>query len=468
MFKSLMSRLPRDSDYPERQFRLESFTRVLEGRLYDHLLYDFHQERLIGTGEHIPIRDRRPCVRSGLCKTVVDHSVSLLFAEGQFPQISCEDTFTCEVLRALIRETHLQAVLLEAATQGSVGSVAIRWRILRGRVFFEVLPSQFLTPTWQEEAPDTLASIRQQYKVKGHVLQAQGYESITVPQADYWFCRVWDDQHETWYVPWLVSEPTNSPQIDASRSVTHGLEFVPWVWIKNLPGGSGVDGACTFESAIDTVMEIDYQLSQAGRGLKYSSDPMLLIKEPAHADSALLKGGTDALIVDKEGDAKLLEIQGGAASAVLEYVRYLRELALESLQGNRAHADRLSAAQSGRAMELLNQPLIWLADKLRLSYGEGALLSLLRQVVAASQKYPLTIQGHSVGALSASALALRWPPWYAPTATDREQDGRTLTLLTQSGLLSRQTATQILAQTYDIEEITQERARVTPFEETKP
>ena len=36
-------------------------------------------------------------------------------------------------------------------------------------------------------------------------------------------------------------------------------------------------------------------------------------------------------------------------------------------------ADR--AAQSGRALELMNQGLIWLADNLRVSYGEGALLA---------------------------------------------------------------------------------------------
>ena len=37
-------------------------------------------------------------------------------------------------------------------------------------------------------------------------------------------------------------------------------------------------------AAIETKIEIDYQLSQAGRGLKYSSDPTLLIKEPATSE----------------------------------------------------------------------------------------------------------------------------------------------------------------------------------------
>ena len=69
-------------------------------------------------------------------------------------------------------------------------------------------------------------------------------------------------------------------EIDEARSVQHGLGFVPMVWIRNLPGqsstGDAVDGACTFRAAIETQIEIEYQLSQAGRGLKYSSDPTLV------------------------------------------------------------------------------------------------------------------------------------------------------------------------------------------------
>ena len=147
------------------------------------------------------------------------------------------------------------------------------------------------------------------------------------------------------------------------------------VWVRNLPGpsstGDPADGACTFRAAIETQIEIDYQLSQAGRGLKYSSDPTLLIKEPATTDNEIIKGAGNALVVTEKGDAKLLEIGGTASAAVIEYVRTLREFALESVHGNRANADRLTAAQSGRALELLNQGLVWLADNLRTSYGEA-------------------------------------------------------------------------------------------------
>ena len=281
-------------------------------------------------------------------------------------------------------------------------------------------------------------------------------------QAEFWFMREWTAAQEAYYEPWkVVKDATDkapaSPTLDASRTVTHKLGFVPVVWVKNLPGGDTTDGGCTFpDEAIDTGIEIDYQLSQAGRGLKYSSDPTLLIKEPAYSDGTMVRSASNAITVNEKGDAKLLEINGTAVTAVLEYVRGLRELALETMHGNRANADKISAAQSGRAMELMNQALIWLADKLRISYGEGALLSLLIMILKAADKIPLVFKdGTKVGKIELPAgqqLALRWPAWYQPTASDMQQVAQTLQALVNTGIISRQTAIKVIAAQYDIED----------------
>lgn len=457
MFDTICALTPADPDYPARTARLEMLTRVLEGRLYDVLPYAFHDERGAG-GEYIPLRRRRPSVRYPLARIVVDDALSLVFGEGHFPALECADTRTRTVLADIARDSALNKAMLEAALRGSVGSVAILLRVLRGRVFFDVLPSLFLTPVWRADAPDTLASVTECYKVSGAQLAAQGYADID-PAAIYWFQRCWDDQAETWFVPCPVrlGRPV---QVDAARSVTHGLGFVPLVWIKNLPGGDGIDGACTFRPAVEIGVEIDYQLSQAGRGLKYSSDPTLLIREPAGLDSEMVRGAGNALVVSEKGDAKLLEIGGTAAAAVIDYVRFLRELALEGVHGNRASADRLSAPQSGRALELMNQGLIWLADNLRVSYG-GALLQLAEMIVRASAVYPLQVRGAAIEPLAAGArISLRWPRWYPPDAEDRARDAATLKTLTEAGQLSRETAVKSIADVYDIEDVAAELALI--------
>jgi hypothetical protein len=444
MFETICDTVPADGAMPARVRRLDILRRVLDGTIYDGLPYQFHEERN-GAGEYVPLRMRRPSVRYGLCRVVVEDSVALLFSAAHFPTVECADPELMNTLADIVRETRLNAVMIDAAIRGSVGSVAVLMRVLRGRVYFSVLESLYLTPLWDVLAPDTLSEVTEKYQVKGADLAAQGYKNVDSGTV-YWFQRVWDAVGETWYLPWAVNDPAAVPMVDKARSVTHGLGFVPLVWIRNLPGGDGVDGACTFRAAIETNIEIDYQLSQAGRGLKYSSDPTLLIKEPATSDSEIVKGAGNALVVSEKGDAKLLEIGGTACEAVISYVRTLREFALEAVHGNRASADRLTAAQSGRALELMNQGLIWLADNLRISYGDGGVLALLNMVMRASGVFPLTVLGQTVPALDATQrLTLRWPRWYPLSADDRLKEAQAVATLTDAGQLSQASGVKILA-----------------------
>jgi hypothetical protein len=462
MFETICNLIPRDPQYPARARTLDILKRVMDGKLYDVLPYQFHEERGAG-GEYIPLRNRRPSVRYALCRIVVEDSVSLLFSEGHFPTIDCSDGTIRAAFADIAKESRLNLTMTEAAIRGAIGSVAIVIRVLRGRIFFDVLDTTYLTPEWDPQEPDTLLRVTEKYKVPGALLASSGYK-IADNAIDYWFTRSWDPQGETWFMPLPVGTSFTA-EIDEARSVVHNLGFVPIVWIRNLPGpsstGDPADGACTFRAAIETQIEIDYQLSQAGRGLKYSSDPTLLIKEPATTDSEIIKGAGNALVVSEKGDAKLLEIGGTASAAVIEYVRTLRELALESVHGNRANADRLTAAQSGRALELMNQGLVWLADNLRISYGEGALLLLARMVLRASQVYRLRVMGREIAAMDPIArLSLNWPRWYPTTADDRQKDAQTLSNLANAGHISRESAVKAIADTFDIEDVPAELARI--------
>jgi hypothetical protein len=462
VFGSIAARIAHDKDLPERAWRIEVLRRVLDGTLYDVLPHPFHDERKAG-GEYIPLRDRRPCVRYALCRTVVEDSVSLLFGEGRFPTIDCADEATREALHDLLIEAGANRVMIDAATRGSVGSVAILLRVLHRRIFLDVLDTQYLTPVWDPDAPDTLVSVRERYKVRGRALRDQGYDIREDElEADHWFAREWTTDDETWFLPMKVGTdgPLEGAEIDISRSIRHALGFVPVVWIRNLPGGEAPDGWCTFRCAVDAQIEIDYQLSQAGRGLKYSSDPTLLIKEPAAPNGEIVKGAGNALVVSEKGDARLLEIGGTASAAVLDYVRTLRELALESVHGNRSNADKVSAAQSGRAMEMMHQPLIWLADRLRISYGQEGLLRLARMIVAAAQMYPIKVQGRLVRLSATASLSLRWPEWFPPTGEDKQQAASTLATLRGAGLISRETAVKDRAPVYDVDHVSAELSRI--------
>jgi hypothetical protein len=492
MFRTIAEKIERDRDYPDRTYTLEVYDRILNGGFYDHLPHGFHQE-ISGAHEYVPLRERRPSVRYGLCRLVVEDSVALLFSEGHFPAAECEDEKIKKALADVIKDLRLNEVMMEAATTGSVGSVALHLRILQQadgrsfRPFVEVKHTGFLTPEYDPAAPSVLRRVREKYKVRGQALKDQGYNiADDATQTWFWFARDWDDKAEIWYLPWKLTataetEGESKPYtIDTARTVIHSLGFVPWLWIKNLPGKlkllefqpgrpssgnirySAIDGACTFAGAIDAMIEIDYQLSQAGRGLKYSMDPLLMIKEPPSPQKdEFIKGGGNALTVSKDGDAKMLEIAGSGFSVVMSYVRALREFALESSHGNRTDPQKLSTAQSGRAMELMNQALIWLADKLRVSYGEGAMLSLLKMVLAAHAKYPLTVKGQKMMAIKPDTeVTLRWPAWYHATAADLQAQAATLSLLSKNSLMSKETAVSALASNYDVEDTKSELAKI--------
>lgn len=456
MYRTIAGRHNKDNDYPERVWQLQIYNSILDGTFYDVLAHEFWQAETDG-GEKILLSQRRPSVRHNICRLVVQDSISMLFGDERFPIIECQDENTLNTMKAIVKETRLNTLMLDAALRGSIGSTAVLMQVLKKRLFFTRLDTWFLTPEWDFWAPDTLTVVTQKYKVKGKDLKAQGY---TIPTEklveDWWFMRRWTTQSDEWYMPWTREQEAQddfAPTLDESRTIPHGLGFVPIVWIKNLPGGNGIDGECTFRQAIDTSIELDYQLSQAGRGLKYSADPELLLKDPAYDGSGeIVKGQGNAIVVSEKGDAKWLEISGDGVRAVIEFSRALREMALESIRGNRSNADRISAAQSGRAMELMHQALIWLAGELRVHYGEDGLLPLMRMVVAASKKFELQVAGKPIGELSDDPLSLRWGAWFTPTPDDKVGISNALKIGRDAGNMSQKTAVKALAPIYDVED----------------
>ncbi|WP_332351202.1 hypothetical protein [Asaia spathodeae] len=251
-------------------------------------------------------------------------------------------------MNAFAFETGLPAFMMQVATCGSVGSVAIWVEILGGRPRFSLLETAYLTPDWDQYG--ALLTVTERYLVSGADLKASGYAVASdALSSRFWWQRRWTRIGLDVFVPVPAGEEGNDV-LDEKRSSIHDLGFVPVVWIRN-PGAVSAtepDGECSFEKAIDTVIEADYLLSQAGRGLKYGSDPTLVLKTPEILEGVARQGGAvSALTLPPEGDAKLLEINGAAAGAVLAHYRELRQLVLEQLHGNRTHGDRLGPLNRG-------------------------------------------------------------------------------------------------------------------------
>ena len=454
MWRTLQGKYPVDKDYAPRVARLAALQRVLNGTLYDVLKHAAHDET-DGSGQYIKLRDRRPGVRYNLCRMAVRKSVGMVFSEGHFPAITHDDEGTQDALRQIVADAAINLSMIDAATRGSIGSIALWLRVLSGRVYVDVLDTLFLHPEYNPERPDELLSITERRKLKGSELRAMGY-SIAKDDSDasHWWQRKWTEDAEQWFEPQKIDgkQELQVPKVDKRRTIQHDLGFVPMVWIRNLPGGTGIDGAPTFDDeAIETQIEIEYQLSQGARALRYAGDPLLLIKEPAtDAGGSFVRSASNAMIVGKDGDAKLVEIDGAASEAVINFVKYLADLTREQLHTPALNPDKLSAAQSGRALELLMGPLIEVADQLRITYGTEGLRRVLQMIVRVGSQSQLLARDGTPYQIKDGLVNLKWAPWFVPTPQDLQTIAGTLRIHTDAGHLSQKAAIELTAPLYDI------------------
>ena len=102
-------------------------------------------------------------------------------ARGTSRATPAPDPAIQNALSHMVRECRLNGVMIDAAIRGSIGSAAILLRILGGRLFFEVLDTTWLTPTWRTNAPDTLERVSERYRVRGGHWQTRATPS-TIPR----------------------------------------------------------------------------------------------------------------------------------------------------------------------------------------------------------------------------------------------------------------------------------------------
>lgn len=464
-----------DPDWSIRETRLYILEGFLNSTIYDNLS-PYHYEYAGGqaTGTYVPLAKRRPSVIYPLPKIIVDESVSMLFGEGHFPIVRGGDESEEEAenfLQYITRVSNLQSAMIEAARLGSIGSVAVYLKVLDEKFYFDILNTKYLTPYFNQKDPDTLLRLVEKLPIDGSSLEAMGYPIQEDQKNEFFYLkREWNLNEEIYYFPYLKDDDSKIiPMKDDERSSFHGLGFVPIIWIKNLPKCGFLDGCSTFESIVDISIEINYQLSQLGRGLKYNSDPTLVIKNPVSLQDNQLVKGIGALTLDEKGDAFLLEMNGSSTKAVIDFVNLLRQAALEAVRGDRSNPDKISGLHSGKALQMLNAALIALVAELRLSYGEKGLLRIYQMIVMIANMEGISIDAGKVKVPKIDDLQnliLDWPDWYAPTPQDSLQKAQALQTLRGAEILSQQSAMESIADQYNILNVDEEMSRVEKEQKT--
>ena len=411
--------------YCARYSRLDLLDRCLDGTLYDVLPYSYYDERKTN-GDPVPMKDRRPAAQFHLPQLVARSCARKLFSGRHIPRIRNADNPKLALeFEKNLTNWKLWEALIEAASRGSVGSVAVTFRVSEDqRISFSVWPSKYCTPTFDDMGQ--LAALRVAYVTTAAQLEAAGAEGLN-PTRMYWFVRDYLPTSEINYVP-LEHDQWNPVGVNIAEGIaltpreeiTHNFGFVPGVWFRNLAGGETPDGLCTWRPALENSIELDYDLSQSGRGVRYNCAPQLVVigqlaGDTTDDDGVLHRGPADYLqfnaahkTEDGEtiggGDAKLLEMDGAGTKAALDLTERLRALALEQICASRKNPEQIKGVLSGRAMEYLDEDFNDLVMELRTAYDP---IELVGKVAMALGMDDLV-----------GGLVSQWPRLYAPTVQD--------------------------------------------------
>ncbi len=463
MFKSITAKIDYPSWANERYKCLDMLDRVLDGTLYDHLQNDFYQEETF-SGDYIPIQERRPSVRTGFASQVVGVVARKLFAGKHAPKITHDDENYAALIREVIARGSVYETMVSAMYLGSVGSVAVTFRLVEGSLKFDVWRAKNCYPVFGPAGE--LAALRVCYTVGGKELLGLGFKTDAkgkpVSTDDtYWFARVFTPSEEITCVPPLADDwnPVEYPweALTPGVVIQHNLGFVPGVWITNMPGGVGVDGKSTFGEVVNNIVEMDYTLSQLGRGIRYSAAPQTVVIGDVESDqrrtpSTIIK--LKAAYADEgqkfgAADAKLLEMVGNGTQVGLNYVQELRRITFEALAASIKKSE-LKTAMSGRAMEISDDAFYDLANLFRNSYGDGGLIPLMSKVMKALRMVGMLEV--SIDEASITAFGLRWPKLYPSTPADDLQMVESLVMAVQNGLMDADTAKSYLYAQMDLED----------------
>jgi hypothetical protein len=447
--------------------RLDWLWRVYHGLQYTHLRYPFSQERQPSTNEYIPLHERQPSVRYGLAKIIVKDSADHIFVGRNWPQIATDDQKFTDWLDDFYLQQKFSAFGSRVATLGSIGSVVPIFRITADeKLVLDVWNARDCVPVFSQDGD--LDEVMLRYITTASALRSIGIEPDrdAQPNQKFWYRRKLTRYYDAVYRPtpendWDESKIEMIP-IEPPFSIFHGFGIVPALWVHNLPcecfTNDPTDGTSSFgdTTVLDCMIQIDYLLSQTGRGLKYASDPTLILKDPLVSaeggdESPLVKGVSAAIEVTDKGDAKILEINGGAQRVCIEFVEKLRNFALEVARGSRKDPQRaLSHAQSGKMAEHLDEAVMALTAELRTAYGNGFMVSFTQKLIAAFKLRGMG--GPIVRAVTPElvrSIQPSWGSWYEPTPQDQVLLGQSLEKGTKANLIDYTSARRIFYNAYD-------------------
>jgi Phage portal protein, SPP1 Gp6-like len=442
--------------FTEREQRFNRASLYYWGRQYEDLL-DW-------STSGVPLRDKRPNVQIGLTKKAINRVNAHLFGEGHAPawKIEQADEDALDIaLQEVLDESGLRRRYSELGRLGCLhGTVAIGFFVFdNGRIDTEIINAGKSRPIFGRDDRrkaieldidfDELLELREYWRTFED-------DEESGERLETWHRRDWTTTETVEYLPILgpVTKPEDLKwKRNEEDTTVHSLGFVPAEWITPLEVANDIDGAPIVDEPEYLLEdEVNYTLSQAGRGIRYNQEPTLVLTGvDTQSDTAIKRGGDNTLMIQADpttggtqsADAKLLEMVGTGPTTAMDYVRMVRNLFNEIVQVVDHDPAQFAGATSGVALERLLYPMILLVQNLRPDYEEklGRLLWKMLRATGA---------GTTGDDIRVSAI---WPPVVESTAVDLRDYAAAIIQLYELGIVDRRKAVEFLSPFLDIENV---------------
>ncbi len=432
---------------------LEELDAYYENRQYAGL-HPWEQKK-DAFGDEVPLHKRAPKISYAFARNLASRVGAKIVGESVFPKLTIEDSpDDQEFIKTLVTTSRLRAYLIEPVRRAiNSGSVFVRFKIVAGTYQLKWWHSKFCYPTFQEN--DELESVVIKYIFDDPTEKDQNGNPVKK-----WYKLELNTQKEILYDnPVYDPDADQEPEFAVVEEVEHGMGFVQGEWMTTSENQGEDDGYGLVTDIMDFIDELNYSVSASSRSISYNQDPQLTFKNvDEDAISSLLHSVTKSWNLGREGEAKYIEsTMNGVKEASL-----LRDKVIQGISDiSRAvilnPEKTIAAAQSARAMEVLNEPLLDLVNELRTSLEVHIKNLVLKMAVATliarDMGIDIPIMIPDGWRPQSLAIELKWPPVFRMTLEDLQKKVSIASAASGASIISRKTATKYIADDFDIEDV---------------
>jgi hypothetical protein len=438
---------------------LDIFDAYYEGRQYDSLSpWDSSQGP---DGTFIPVRQRKPRIILNLAKTLSSRLTAKLVGSRTFPEFKIEDDpDTEELIRQVIRVSRLKGGIIEPIRRMvNSGSVFVRFFMVNGQYKIQHYLSKYTFPVFDPAGNLIAVTIQFVWEDK------QDIDPTTKQPKKKWFRLDLNQQADISYdTP--PFEEGSEPQFQVVEQVEHQLGFVQGEWFKTAEMVNSPDGPSIIMDSLDSIDELNYNVSQSSTAVQYNQDPLLAIKNMDEDEmDEILRTSFKAMNLGRDGEAAFVESSMNGVQTAMEFRDKVSQNMQEIVRVVMLDPEKIvGSAQSAKAMEVLHGPMVELVEEMRPTVEKSLINLVLKMTVAlliqAQRGAPTPVILPPGFTPKSVAITVLWPEIFPMTMQDLQQKVQVASVASSANLVSRETLTKWLAKDFGIEDLEAEIQKI--------